>query len=259
MHYGNGVYFGNSFFKRWTLVFSVLTLAMIISLMLTGYESAFMSVVSLLANIFLISFGIMLLICYSLCYSRGKNMPQTKTIMHFRESLITWSSRLDKEYACKECDSKFFGYMSNYCSICGSKIQTDLITQKNRGKYVYAPFSDCARLLGVSLFITCISAYMCIHSPNDTELLAIFFIVFGFIYLVLFGIMFLAVHYSNDRSDKPHFVEHVKCYGLHYMIFDALPSFCPSCNYVLNITHDPYCTKCGSRMEESKDKNEDES
>jgi len=129
MHHGNGVYFGNSFFKRWTLVFSVLVLTVITSLILTSYESAFLSVVSLLANIFLISFGIMLLACYILCIVKGESMPRNKTIMHFHETFTsTWLSRLDAECACKKCHSKFQGYLPKYCSVCGSNFSDQKTT-----------------------------------------------------------------------------------------------------------------------------------
>ena len=100
----------------------------------------------------------------------------------------------------------------------------------------------------------CWGTYLCVFSHNDVEFLTLFFIIFESIYVLLFGLVFLIVRYSNDKNDKPHFVEHAKCYGLHYMVFDTLPSFCPTCNYVMNVTNDPYCTKCGNPRKSSVEK-----
>jgi hypothetical protein len=249
MHYYNGVYFGNSFFKRWALVFSILVFTVILSLMLIGYESEFMPVVSLLADIFLISFGIMLLACYILCLMKGGNMPGERTIMHLHEtSVSTWLSRLDTKCTCKKCHSKFRGYLPKYCPMCGSEHCYQKTTPVNEERYVSMGFFDNTRLFVLTIFVVCFGVYFCIFSRNDLELLTLFFIIFGSVYILLFGLAFLVVRYSEDKFDKPRFIEHRKCYGLHYMMFDTLPSFCPLCNYVLNIGDNLYCTKCGSHM-----------
>jgi len=248
MHYYNGVYFGNSFFMRWTLLFLALFLIVISSLILTDNESPLLSAVSLLANIFLISFGIMLLVCYILCYEKGKKVPREKIIMHFHEtSTSSWLSELSAKCTCEKCHSKFYGYLPKYCSLCGSEF-CDWEAPKNEERYSKIPSPGHAQLLFLAIFITCIDIYFCIISPNDAESLAIFFIIFESYYLLFFGLAFLLIHYSKDEFDKPRFIEHAKCYGLHYMVFDTLPSFCPSCNYVLNIADGPYCTKCGNSM-----------
>jgi hypothetical protein len=249
MHYNSGVYFGNSFFKRWALIFSTLFLTVILSLILIGYESEFMLVVSLLADIFLISFGIMLLTCYTLCLMKGRNIRGERTIMHFHETFVsTWLSRLDTECICTKCHSKFQGYLPKYCSVCGSEYCCRKTIPKNEERCVSMGFNDNTRLFVLTVFVVCLGVYFCIFSRNDLELLTLFFIIFGSIYILLFGLAFFVVRYSRDEFDKPRFIEHRRCYGLHYMVFDILPSFCPSCNYVLNIGDTLYCTKCGSHM-----------
>jgi len=250
MHYYNGVYLGTNLLKRMEFVLITGILIVIISLILTGYETPFMFVLSLLANIFLISFGIMLTACYLLCRIKGKKMPREKTIMHFHETFVSvWLSRLDTEYICAKCHSKFRGYRSKYCSMCGSNYCNQKTTPKNEERFIGMIASDSARLFFFIITVTCIDMFLCVYSPNDTEFLTVFFVCFGLIYLLLFSLVFLMVRYSKDEFDKPRFIEYKKCYGLHYMAFDAWsPLFCPSCNYVLNITDGPYCTKCGNSM-----------
>ena len=255
MHYYNGVYLGTNLLKRLGFVLIIWIFIVIVSLILTGYETQFMFVVSLLSNVFLISFGMMLFLCYLLCRIKGKKMSQEKTIMHFHETFVSvWLSRLDTAYICTTCHSEFHGYQSKYCPVCGSNYCDQKTTLKNKERFIGIAASDSAHLFFLIISVTCIDAILCVYSLNDAELLTTFFVCFGFMYLLFFGLVILMVHYSNDEFDKPRFIEHTKCYGLHYMVFDTLPSFCPTCNYVMNVTDDPYCTKCGNPRKSSVEK-----